>query len=157
MIGSLLYLTASIPDIAYAVGVCARYHANPKESHLLQVKRIIKYVCGTVDYGIWYTKNTSSYLAGYCDADWAGNAEDRKGTSGGFFFLGNNLVSYFSMKQNSILKYCYLFKQLFEVVFRRTLNTLTDNNWDNMYRGHTMYFPVRQQPTLGGFPRPKGI
>ncbi|CAM8887333.1 unnamed protein product [Rhodiola kirilowii] len=54
MIGSLLYLTASRPDIAYAVGVCARYQADPKESHLLQVKRIIKYVCGTVDFGIWY-------------------------------------------------------------------------------------------------------
>ncbi|CAM8965501.1 unnamed protein product [Rhodiola kirilowii] len=61
MIGSLLYLTASRPDIAYAVGVCARYHADPKESHLLQVKRIIKYVCRTVDFGIWYTKDTNPY------------------------------------------------------------------------------------------------
>ncbi|CAM8993859.1 unnamed protein product [Rhodiola kirilowii] len=71
MIGSLLYLTASRSDIAYAVGFCARYHASLKESHLLQVKRIIKYVCVTPDYGIWYTKDTSSYLVGYCDADWA--------------------------------------------------------------------------------------
>ncbi|CAM8931943.1 unnamed protein product [Rhodiola kirilowii] len=98
MIGSLLYLTASRPDIAYAVGVCARYQADPKESHLLQVKRIIKYVCGTVDFGIWYTKDTNPHLVGYCDADWAGNAEDRKSTSGGCFFLGNNLVSWFSKK-----------------------------------------------------------
>ncbi|CAM8905579.1 unnamed protein product [Rhodiola kirilowii] len=82
MIGSLLYLTASRPNIAYAVGVCARYHANPKESHLLQVKRIIKYVCGTADFGIWYTKDTNPYLVGYCDADWAGNTEDQKSTSG---------------------------------------------------------------------------
>ncbi|CAM8889388.1 unnamed protein product [Rhodiola kirilowii] len=102
MIGSLLYLTASGPDITYAVGVCARYQADPKESHLLQVKRIIKYVCGTVEFGIWYTKDTNSHLVGYCDADWAGNAEDRKSTSGGCFFLGNNLVSWFSKKQNSI-------------------------------------------------------
>ncbi|CAM9000062.1 unnamed protein product [Rhodiola kirilowii] len=102
MIGSLLYLTASRPDIAYAVGVCARYQADPKESHLLQVKRIIKYVCGTVDFGIWYTKDTNPHLVGYCDADWAGNAEDRKSTYGGCFFLGNNLVSWFSKKQNSI-------------------------------------------------------
>ncbi|CAM8917424.1 unnamed protein product [Rhodiola kirilowii] len=69
MIGSVLYLTASRPDIAYAVGVCARYQASPKESHLLQVKRIIKYVCGTADYGIRHTKDTSSYLVGYYDAD----------------------------------------------------------------------------------------
>ncbi|CAM8966050.1 unnamed protein product [Rhodiola kirilowii] len=103
MIGSLLYLTASRPDIAYAVGVCARYQADPKESHLLQVKRIIKYVCETVDFGILYTKDTNPYLVGYCDADWAGNTEDQKRTSGGCFFLGNNLVSWFSKKQNSIL------------------------------------------------------
>src|ERR1044072_5989094 len=60
MIGSLLYLTASRPDIAYSVGVCARYQAQPKSSHLLQVKRIIKYVSGTADYGLLYTHGTSS-------------------------------------------------------------------------------------------------
>ncbi|CAM8969155.1 unnamed protein product [Rhodiola kirilowii] len=103
MIGSLLYLTASKPDITYAAGVCARYQADLKERHLLQVKRIIKYVCGTVDFGIWYTKDTNPHLVGYCDADWAGNAEDRKSTSGGCFFLGNNMVSWFSKKQNRIL------------------------------------------------------
>ncbi|CAM8948224.1 unnamed protein product [Rhodiola kirilowii] len=100
MFGSLLYLIASRPDIAYVEGVCARYQANPKESHLLQVKRIIKYICGTAEYGIWYTKDTNPLLVGYCDA--AGNAEDRKSTSGGCFFLGNNLVSWYSKKQNSI-------------------------------------------------------
>ncbi|CAM8947906.1 unnamed protein product [Rhodiola kirilowii] len=83
MIGSLLYLTASRPDIAHAVGVCARYQANPNESHQMNVTRIIRYVCGTADYGLWYTKDSSSCLVGYCDADWAGNAEDRKSTSGG--------------------------------------------------------------------------
>ncbi|CAM8896162.1 unnamed protein product [Rhodiola kirilowii] len=102
MIGSLLYLTTSRPDIAYSVGVCARYQADPNESHLLQVKRIIKYVCRTIYFGIWYTKDTNPYLVGYCDADWAGNAEDQKSTSGGCLFLGKNLVSWFSKKQNSI-------------------------------------------------------
>ncbi|CAM8920218.1 unnamed protein product [Rhodiola kirilowii] len=91
MIGSLLYLIASRPDIAYVVGVCARYQADPKESHLLQVKRIIKYVYGTSDFGIWYTKDTNPHMVGYCNADWAGNTEDRKSTSGGCFFLGNKL------------------------------------------------------------------
>ncbi|CAM8934363.1 unnamed protein product [Rhodiola kirilowii] len=102
MIGSLLYLTASRPDIAYAVGVCARYQADPKESHLRQVKRVIKYVCGTANFGIWYTKDTNPHLVVYCDVDWAGNAEDQKSTSGGCFCLGNNLVSWFSKKQNNI-------------------------------------------------------
>ncbi|CAM8993619.1 unnamed protein product [Rhodiola kirilowii] len=102
MIGSLLYLTASRPNITYAVQVCARYQADPKESYLLQVKRIIKYVCGTVDFGIWYTKDTNPHLVGYYDVNWAGNAKDWKSTSGGCFFLGNNMVSWFSKKQNSI-------------------------------------------------------
>ncbi|CAM8975463.1 unnamed protein product [Rhodiola kirilowii] len=102
MIGSLLYLTASRPDIVYAERVCARYQADPKESHLLQVKRIMKYVCGTVDFGIWYTKDTNPHLVGFYDAHWTRNAKDRKSTSGGCFFLGNNLVSWFSKKQNSI-------------------------------------------------------
>ncbi|CAM8965503.1 unnamed protein product [Rhodiola kirilowii] len=102
MIGSLLYLTASRPDISQAVGICARYQANPKESHLMNVKRIIKYVYGTLDYGLWYTKDTNSCLVRYCDADWAGNAEDCKSTSRGCLFLGNNLVSWFNKKQNNI-------------------------------------------------------
>ncbi|KAK2417316.1 putative mitochondrial protein [Trifolium repens] len=102
MIGSLLYLTASRPDITYAVGVCARYQADPKVSHLTQVKRILKYVNGTSDYGIMYSHCESSTLYGYCDADWAGSADDRKSTSGGCFFLGANLISWFSKKQNCV-------------------------------------------------------
>ncbi|CAJ2654309.1 unnamed protein product [Trifolium pratense] len=102
MIGSLLYLTASRPDIMFAVGVCARYQSEPKMSHLTQVKRIFKYVNGTCGYGILYTHGNDSTLIGYCDADWAGSADDRKSTSGACFFLGNNLVSWFSKKQNSV-------------------------------------------------------
>ncbi|KAK0594086.1 hypothetical protein LWI29_016031, partial [Acer saccharum] len=102
MIGSLLYLTASRPDISFSVGVCARYQADPKESHLSCVKRIIRYVNGTSNYGIWYSFDTNASLVGFSDADWAGNCDDRKSTSGGCFFLGNNLVSWFCKKQNSI-------------------------------------------------------
>ncbi|GAA0154676.1 transmembrane signal receptor [Lithospermum erythrorhizon] len=102
MIGSLLYLTASRPDISHSVGICARFQADPKESHLNLVKRIIKYVHGTLDYGLLYSFDTNKALVGYSDADWAGNSEDRKSTSGGCFFLGNNLVSWFSRKQNSV-------------------------------------------------------
>ena len=75
MIGSLLYLTASRPDICFSVGICARYQANPKESHIAVVKRINRYVSGTTDYGIWLSKNTNFGLAGYSDVDWAGNAD----------------------------------------------------------------------------------
>ena len=77
MIGSLLYLTASRPNLSYSVGVCARYQANPKESHMIALKRIIKYVKTTIDFGLWYSKNTNDVLAGYSDADLAGNVDDR--------------------------------------------------------------------------------
>ena len=81
MIGSLLYLTASRPDISYNVRECARYQANPKKSHMIALKRIIKYVKTTADYGVWYSKDTNSVLDGYSDVDWAENADDRKSTS----------------------------------------------------------------------------
>ena len=102
MIRSLLYLTTSQPDLCYSVGVCARFQDNPKESHLSAVKQIIKYVSGNSDYGIWYSFDTNPSLVSFCDADWANNAEDRKSTSGGCFFLGNNLVSWLHKKQNLI-------------------------------------------------------
>ena len=92
MIGSLFYLTASKPDISYNVRVCARYQANPKESHITTLKRIIKYVKTIVDFGVWYNKDTNDVLARYTDADWAGNVDDRKSTLGGCFYVGNNLV-----------------------------------------------------------------
>ena len=92
MIGSLLYLITSRPDISYSVGVCARYQANPKESHMTILKRTIKYVKTTAEFYVWYIKDTSDVLAGYSDADWAGNADDRKSTSGSCFYMGNNLV-----------------------------------------------------------------
>ena len=69
MIGSLLYLNASRPDISYSVGVCARYQANPKEFHMITLKRIIKYVKSTTDFGVWYSKDTNDVLVGYSDVD----------------------------------------------------------------------------------------
>ena len=69
MIGSLLYLTVSRPDISYSVGMCARYQANPKESHMVTLKRIIKYIKTTTDFGVWYSKDTNDVLAGYSDID----------------------------------------------------------------------------------------
>jgi hypothetical protein len=66
------------------------------------VKRIVRYVSGTTGLGLWYTKETNGVLAGYCDADMAGCIDDRRSTSGGCFYLGSNLVSWFSKKQNSV-------------------------------------------------------
>ena len=102
MIGCLLYLTASRPDISFSVGVCSRFQSNPKVSHLNAVKRIIKYVSGTCDYGLFYSKESNLSLAGFSDSDWAGNADDRKSTIGGCFYVGANLVAWMSKKQNSV-------------------------------------------------------
>ena len=85
---SLLYLAASRLDISYSIGVCARYQANPKEFHMIALKRIIKYVKTTADFDVWYSKDTNDILAGYFIADWVGNADDRKSTLGGLFLCG---------------------------------------------------------------------
>ena len=102
IIGCLHYLTANRLHISYSVGVCARYQANPKKSHMTALKRIIKYVKTTVEFGVWYSKDTSDVLAGYSVPNWAWNADDRKSISGGCFYMGNNLVSLMSKKQNSM-------------------------------------------------------
>ena len=94
MIGSLLYLIANQPDLCYSVGICAQYQACPKESHLIVVKKIITYVSETTKFEPWYSYDSTTILMG----DWARNSDDRKSTSGGCFFLGNNLVSWFRKK-----------------------------------------------------------
>ncbi|XP_022639218.1 uncharacterized protein LOC111242059, partial [Vigna radiata var. radiata] len=99
MIGSLLYLTASRPDIMQNVCVCARYQANPKESHLTAVKRILKYLKGTTSFGLWYPSDASPSLIGYSDADYGGCKIDRNSTSGTCHFLGCSLVSWHSKQQ----------------------------------------------------------
>ena len=83
MIGSLLYLTASRPDIMFSVCMCARFQANPKESHLCAVKRILRYIRHTPSMGLWYPKGAPFQLVGYSDSDYAGCKVDRKSTSGG--------------------------------------------------------------------------
>ncbi|KAJ9536116.1 hypothetical protein OSB04_un000710 [Centaurea solstitialis] len=102
MIGSLLYLTASRPDIVFSTGVCARYQCDPRDSHLKAVKRILRYLKGTPDFGLWYPKGSSFELIGYTDSDHAGCKLDRKSTSGACQFLGNKLVSWSSRKQNCV-------------------------------------------------------
>ncbi|XP_059629573.1 uncharacterized mitochondrial protein AtMg00810-like [Cornus florida] len=71
IIGSLLYFAATRPDISFSVGVCARYQANLREQHILAVKRIIRYVNSTLNYGLRYSFESNSEIAGYTDADWA--------------------------------------------------------------------------------------
>jgi hypothetical protein len=102
MIGSLLYITASRPDIMHVVGMVGRYQSAPKQSHLLAVKRIFRYLKETMNYGLWYPKNQNFQLSVYSDVDWANCMDERKITSGGAFFLGDSLVAWLSKKQGSI-------------------------------------------------------
>ncbi|GJR28922.1 hypothetical protein Tco_1105154 [Tanacetum coccineum] len=100
MIGGLMYLTASRPDIAFATFVCARYQAHPIEKHLKEVKRIFRYLRQTINMGLWYSKDSEFELIAYSDADLVGCNNDCKSTSGGIQFLGDKLVSWSSKKQD---------------------------------------------------------
>ena len=83
-----------------AVGMVARFQSNPKQSHLAAVKRILRYLKGTTDFGLWYPKSSTLIVTAYFDADWAGSVDDRKSTSGNAFFMGDCLVSWLSKKKN---------------------------------------------------------
>ncbi|KAK6145251.1 hypothetical protein DH2020_022071 [Rehmannia glutinosa] len=102
LIGTLLYLTANRPDITFAVGVCARFQSAPKESHMTAAKRILRYLKGCQEVGLWYPKEGGFKLIGYSDSDYVGCRVDRKSTSGTCQMIGNRLISWFSKKQNSI-------------------------------------------------------
>eukprot|EP00253_Pinus_taeda_P029432 PITA_29432 len=93
MIGSLLYLIGTRPDVMHVVAIVGRFQANSKESHLQAVKRIFKYLQGTKKFGLWYPRDADLTLHAYTDADWVVSVDDRKSTSGGAFYMGSSLVS----------------------------------------------------------------
>ncbi|GJW23428.1 hypothetical protein Tco_0034050 [Tanacetum coccineum] len=101
MIGTLMYLTASRPDLTFAVCMCAWYQAKPTENHLHVVKRIFKYLRGTINQGLWYLKDSSIALTAYADVDHAGCQDTRQSTSGSMQLLGDRLVSWSSKRQKS--------------------------------------------------------
>jgi hypothetical protein len=102
MIGSLLYMTASRPDVMFSVYMCARFQASPRESHLKATKRILRYLKRTQNVRLWYPKGAKFELIGYSDSDYAGCKVDRRSTSGTCQLLGRSLVSWPSKKQNSV-------------------------------------------------------
>ncbi|GJS05132.1 retrovirus-related pol polyprotein from transposon TNT 1-94 [Tanacetum coccineum] len=102
MIGSLLYFTASRPDIMFNVCLCARFQENPKTTHLEAIKCIFWYIRGTSHLGLWYPKGTRIETIVYADSDHAGNYIDRKSTSGVCTFMGCCLTSWFAKKQTAL-------------------------------------------------------
>jgi hypothetical protein len=102
MIGSLLYLCASRPDIMLSICMCARFQSDPNECHLVAVKRILRYLVHTPCFGIWYPNVSTFDLIGYSDSDYVGCKVDRKSASGTCQFLGRSLVSWSSKKQTYV-------------------------------------------------------
>ncbi|GJV90260.1 hypothetical protein Tco_1538073 [Tanacetum coccineum] len=102
MIGSLMYLTSSRPDLVFTVCMYAWYQAKPTEKHLHAVKRIFRYLKRTLNMGLWYSKDIGIALTAYADVDHVGCQDTRRSTSASVQFLGDNLVSWSSKKQKSI-------------------------------------------------------
>nr|GFA22465.1 hypothetical protein [Tanacetum cinerariifolium] len=101
MIGTLLYLTASRPDLQFAICMYARYQARPTEKHVHAVKKIFRYLCGTVNQGLWYLKDSSIALTAFADTDHTGCQDTRRSTSGSVQFLRERLISWSSKRQKN--------------------------------------------------------
>eukprot|EP00253_Pinus_taeda_P016301 PITA_16301 len=99
IVGSLMYLTATRPDIMHAVSLISRFMERPKETHWQAAKRILRYVNGTKGFGILYSSFETFRLTGYTESDWAGSVDDRKSTSGYVFHMGSRAISWASKKQ----------------------------------------------------------
>nr|GEX88832.1 hypothetical protein [Tanacetum cinerariifolium] len=106
MIGALMYLTSSRPNIVHATCLCARYQAKLTEKHLKEVKRIFRYLWGTINMGLWYSKDSGFKLNGFLDADYAGCKDTFKSTFGGAQFLGEKLLTDYGFHYNKIPIYC---------------------------------------------------
>eukprot|EP00253_Pinus_taeda_P029123 PITA_29123 len=102
IVGSLMYLTATRPDIMFAVSLISRFMERPKEAHWQVAKRIMRYVRGTKSFGILYNVSEYSDLVGYTDSDWVGSIDDRKSTSGYVFHMGSGAISWASKKQSIV-------------------------------------------------------
>nr|KYP44096.1 hypothetical protein KK1_034411 [Cajanus cajan] len=102
IVGALQYLTITRPDVSFAVNKVCQYMHCPQEHHWKAVKRILRYLQGTIHHGLLIQKNKQLNLAGFCDSDWGNDKDDRKSTSGYCVYLGSNLISWSSRKQKSV-------------------------------------------------------
>ena len=101
LVGSLLYLTNSRPDIMYATSLLSRFMQSPSKLHYGAAKRVLRYVKGTCSYGLLYTNANNLKLCGFSDSDWAGSLDDRRSTTGYVFNLGSGAIAWSSKKQPS--------------------------------------------------------
>jgi len=99
LVGSLRYLTSTRPDLLLSVGIVSRYMEELSYSHWKVLKRILRYIRGTISLGLYYTKSDNYELVGYSDSDWCGDVDDRKSTSEYVFFMGHIMFTWLSKKQ----------------------------------------------------------
>lgn len=104
LVGSLIYLTITRPDISYAVHIVSKFMQCPRHFHLSAVKRIIRYILGTPNRGLFFPSGSSLKLQAYSDADWAGCPDTRRSITGWCMFLGDSLISWKCKKQNRVSK-----------------------------------------------------
>ncbi|XP_068320837.1 secreted RxLR effector protein 161-like [Pyrus communis] len=102
LVGSLLYLTTTSPDITFGASFLARFMHDPTKKHMGIAKRVLRYIQGTLDFGIEYVKGKSTILIGYYDNDWAGSEDDMRSTLGYAFNLGSGVFSWASIKQSTM-------------------------------------------------------
>ncbi|CAM8881465.1 unnamed protein product [Rhodiola kirilowii] len=102
LVGSLIYLTLTRPDISFAVGVVSRFMQNPRKPHLEAVRRILSYVKGTTNYGLLYKKGVEGKVIRYSDADYAGDHDTRRSTTGYMFHMGSAAISWCSKRQPTV-------------------------------------------------------
>ena len=102
MIGSLMYMTNTRPDIFFVVNTLSQFLTDPRHVHLIAAKHILRYLKGTINYGLKYEENQKINLEGYVDSDWEGSAIDRKRTLGCCFSMGSGVISWFSRNQSCV-------------------------------------------------------
>ncbi|XP_071704912.1 uncharacterized mitochondrial protein AtMg00810-like [Rutidosis leptorrhynchoides] len=123
LVGALQYLTFTRPDISYAVQQICQHMHHPHDTHMAALKKILRYISGTIDYGIHMTKSNTSSLVSYIDADWAGCPDTRRSTSGYCVYLGDNLVSWSSKRQPTISR------SSTEAEYRGLANVVSESCW----------------------------
>ncbi|KAD3337683.1 hypothetical protein E3N88_33203 [Mikania micrantha] len=102
IVGGLIYLTHTRPDLAFSVSMVSRFMQRPTKTHQGAVRRVLRYVAGTCDFGLWFSRKNVLQLVGYTDSDWAGCIDDRKSVSANVFMLGNCAISWSSRKQSTV-------------------------------------------------------
>jgi hypothetical protein len=121
--GALQYLTFTRPDISYAVQQICLYMHDPREPHLALIKRVLRYIKGTLDYGLKILRSSPCDLVAYSDADWAGCPDTRRSTSGYAVFFGDNLVSWSSKRQQTVSR------SSAEAEYRAVANAVAEISW----------------------------